>query len=111
MGARQHLHQSPISVLAVPGRDALRDNRAARVGTDVNHLRAGVGLLVVVHRRHGVELADRALAPQYAARVLPGDRRARLDLGPGDVRVAATALAALRDEVVDPAHAMRITRA
>ena len=77
---------------------------------DVDHLGAGVGLLVVVDGRDRVELADRALAAQHAARILPGDGRAGLHLGPGDVRVAAAALAALGDEVVDAAAALLIAR-
>ena len=60
-----------------------------RVATDVDHLRAGVGLLVVGGDRHRVELADRVVALEDHARVLPGDRRAGLDLGPGDLRPGA----------------------
>ena len=60
--ARQHLHEAAIAVLAVTGGDALRDDRAARVAADVDHLRAGVGLLVIVRDRDGVELADRVVA-------------------------------------------------
>ena len=39
-------------------------------------------------------------------RVLPGDRRAGLDLGPGDLRARPVALAALGDEVEDAALAV-----
>ena len=77
---------------------------------DVDHLRAGVGLLAVVGERHRVELADRVVALEDAARVLPGDRRARLDLGPGDLRAPAEAAAALGDEVVDAALAVLVAR-
>ena len=90
------------------GGDALRDDGAAAAATDVDHLRAGVGLLVVVRERHRVELADRVRTGQHAARVLPGDRRAGLDLRPADARVVAAALAALGDEVVDPATALLV---
>ena len=82
-------HQAAVGVLAVAGGDALRDDRAAGVLPDVDHLRAGVGLLPVVGRRHRVELADRVVALQDAAGILPGDRRAGLDLRPGDLRAAA----------------------
>ena len=84
-----NLHQAAIGVLAVAGRDALRDDRALGVLPDVDHLRAGVGLLALLVSRHRVELADRVIALQDAARVLPGDRRAGLDLRPGDLRVHA----------------------
>src|SRR5579863_23222 len=82
--ARQDLHETAVGVLAVSGRDSFRDDRAARVAADVNHLGARVGLLMMVDRGHRVELADRALAAQHAARILPGDGGARLDLRPGD---------------------------
>ena len=104
------LHQPAIGVLAVTGRDALGDDRAARIGADVDHLGAGVGLLVVVGGGHRIELADRVLAAQHAARVFPGDRRAGLDLGPGNARIAAAAFAALGDEVVDAAAPLRVAR-
>ena len=84
-------HQAAVGVLAVAGGDALRDDRAARVLADVDHLRAGVGLLAVVGERDRVELADRVVALQDAARVLPGDRRAGLDLRPRDLRALAAA--------------------
>src|SRR5205823_5807815 len=84
-GDVQDLDEPAVGVLAVTGRDPLGDDGAARVRADVDHLGAGIGLLVVVDRRHRIELADRARAAQHAARVLPGDRRAGLDLGPGDV--------------------------
>jgi hypothetical protein len=54
---------------------------------DVDHLGAGVGLLVIVGQRHRVELAHRVVAQQDAARVFPGDRRAGLHLRPGNLRV------------------------
>src|SRR5207253_9595913 len=93
-GPRQHLHEAAVGIVAVAGGDALRDDRAPRVRPDVDHLGAGVGLLVVVHERHRVELADRVVALEDYARVLPGDGRARLHLPPRDPRVAADALAA-----------------
>ena len=75
---------------------------------EMDHLRAGVGLLHVVGRRDRVELADRVVALQDAARILPGDRRAGLDLRPGDLRVDADAVAALGHEVVDAALAVLV---
>src|SRR5580658_9237384 len=110
MRARQDFHQAAVGVLTVTGGDALRDDRAAGVRADVDHLRARVGLLVIVDGRDRVELADRVLAPQDAARILPGDRGSRLDLSPGDVRVTAAALTALGDEVVDAADALSVSR-
>ncbi len=94
----------------MPGGDPLGDDRGLRVLADVDHLRAGVGLLAVVRDGHRVELADRVVALQDAARVLPGDRRAGLDLGPGDLGAAAAAGAALGHEVVDAALAVLVAR-
>src|SRR6202008_2433644 len=93
--ARQHLHQAAIAVLAVTGGNPFRDDRAAGVAADVDHLRAGVRLLVVVRDRDGVELAHRVVTRENAARILPGDRGAGLDLGPADARVRAATFAAL----------------
>src|SRR5207248_3841368 len=70
---------------------------------DVDHFRAGVGLLPVVGHGHGIELADRVVALEDTAGILPGDRGAGLHLGPGDLGAPAAAGAALGHEVVDPA--------
>jgi hypothetical protein len=101
-------HQAAVAVVGMPGRDALADDRAAGVFPEVDHLGAGVGLLFVVGQRHRVELADRVVAEQHAGRILPGDRRAGLDLGPGNLRIAALAQPALGDEVVDAADAVLV---
>ena len=103
-----HFHLAAIAVLAAPGADALADDGAAGVLADVNHLRAGVGLLAVVRQRDGVEFALRIVAEQNAARIFPGDGGAGLDLRPGNLRVRAFAEAALGDEVVDAALAVLV---
>src|SRR6185436_6681495 len=97
-----------VGVLPVPGRDALRDDGAGGVAPDVDHLGAGVGLLVLVGHGHAVELAHGAVALQDAARVLPGDRGAGLDLGPADLAALAQAAAALGDEVVHATDAVLV---
>src|SRR3989442_5182653 len=109
-GALVNLHAAAVRVAAVSGGDAFRDDRAAGVLPDVEHLRAGVGLLIVVDERDGVELAHRIVALEDAARILPGDRGAGLDLRPRDLRVRAERLPALRDEVVDAAFAVLVPR-
>jgi len=55
-----------------------------------------------------IKFAARIVAAQDAARILPGDRRAGLDLGPGNLRIVAAAIAALGDEIVDAALAFGI---
>src|SRR6266851_8346633 len=102
------LHEAAVGVLAVAGGNALGHDRGARVLPDVDHLGAGVRLLMVVGDGHRVELADGVVALQDAARVLPGDGGARLHLRPGDLRALALALPALGHEVVDAALAVLV---
>src|SRR5215467_4380396 len=84
-GTLHDLHLASIGVLPVASRDALGNDSAARVLADVNHLRAGVGLLAVVGESNRIEFAHRVLALQDAARILPGDRRTGLHLRPGNL--------------------------
>src|ERR1700733_9612 len=74
----------------------------------MNHLRAGVGLLIVVGECDGIEFADGIFALQDAAGILPGNGRAGLDLSPGDFGILATAGSALGDEIVDSALAVLV---
>src|SRR5207302_5210764 len=69
-----------------------------------------IDLLAAVGDRDRVELAARMIAAQDAARIFPGDRRAGLDLGPGDLGMATAAVAALGDEVEDAAAPFRVAR-
>src|ERR1700760_3543187 len=101
-------HKTAIGVLRFARRNALRDDPARRVLAEVQHLGAAVDLLIAVRDRDRVELAARIIAAQDAARILPGDGGAGLDLGPGDLRVPAAAVAALGDEVEDAALAVGI---
>src|SRR5439155_8963340 len=70
----------------------------------------GVSLLAVVGDRDGIELADRVVTLQDAARIFPGDRRTGLDLGPRDLGAGTTAGAALGHEIVDAALALGVAR-
>lgn len=70
---RLHLHQPPIRVAAAPGRDALADDAAARVFTDVDHLGAGVGLLAVVGEGNGVKFSHAVVALEDDRWVFPRD--------------------------------------
>jgi hypothetical protein len=83
---------------------------AARVLAHMNHLGAGVGLLVVIGERNRIELADRVVAAQYTARIFPRDRRSGFNLRPRDSGIDAFAQAALRDKVVNTADTVRVAR-
>ena len=106
----EHLHLAAIGVLTALGRNALGDDGAAGVFADVVHLGAGVGLLPLGRDGHRVKFADRMIALQDAARVLPSDGRAGLDLGPRNFGAVAATRAALGDEVVNPAFAVFVAR-
>src|SRR5208337_5375363 len=94
-------HLAAIGVLRLARRHALGDDPARRVAPEVDHLGAAVDLLAAIRDGDRVELAAGGLAAQNAGRIFPGDRRTGLDLGLGDLRARAAAIAALGDEVVD----------
>src|SRR6267142_5734965 len=100
--------QAAIGVLRNAGRDALGNDPARGVLAEMQHLGAGIDLLVAVRNRDRVKLAARIVAAQDAAWIFPGDRRPGFDLGPGDLGIVAAAVAALGDEIVDAALAFRI---
>jgi len=74
----------------------------------VDHLGAGVGLLVIVGDCDRVELAHRILAVEDAGGVFPRHRGAGFDLRPADLRAVPLTQRALGDEVVDPALALGV---
>ena len=104
LGRLHDLHLAAIRILPMAGGDPFRHDRRARVLSDVNHLRAGVGLLIVVRQRDRIELTDRVVALQNAARIFPCDRRSGLHLRPRNLRIRER-LAALGHEVEDAAFA------
>ncbi len=102
--------QPAIGVVTLARADAFGDDGRAAALAVVDHLGPGVGLLVVVGHRDRVELADRILAVEHAARVLPGHRRAGLDLGPRNLTARALTQPALGHEIVDAALALGVAR-
>src|SRR5262249_13936352 len=107
-GPRQNLHLAAIAVVAAAGGDSFRHDGAARVATEVHHLGPGIGLLATIHHGDGVELADGVVALENHARILPGDGRSGLHLGPGNLAIRTGALSPLGDEIVDPAFAFGV---
>src|SRR3989440_726102 len=71
--ARENLDESAVGVVRAARGDSLRDDCRARVLPDVNHLRAGVGLLRVVRQSDRVECEYSSVALKDARRVLPSD--------------------------------------
>jgi len=108
VGSRGDMHQAAVTVLAVPGRDALADDAAAGILPDMDHLGPGVRLLPVAGHGHGIEFGRGMIPLENGGRVLPGDGRPRLDLRPAEVAALAAADAALGDEVQDAAAPLRI---
>src|ERR1700694_4004234 len=101
-------NESAIGVLRNAGGDALGYDPAGGVLPQVNHLGAGIALLVTIRNRDRIEFTARIVAAQDAARIFPGDRRAGLDLCPGNLRIVAAAIATFGDEIVDAALALGI---
>ena len=75
---------------------------------EMDHLGAGIDLLMAVGDGDRIEFAARIVAAQDAGRIFPGDGRAGLDLRPGNLRARAAAIAALGDEIVDAALALGV---
>ena len=108
VGIRRGTHQSAVAVLRMAGGDAFRDDGGTGVLAHVDHLRAGVGLLIVVGDGDAVELGLRVVTTQDAGGVFPRDGRARLHLRPRQLGVDAAQVAALGDEVQHAALAVLV---
>ena len=74
----------------------------------MDHLGAGVGLLVIVGDRDRIKFADAVVAVEHAARIFPGDCRAGFDLRPRHLAALALAQCALGHEIIDAAEALGI---
>ncbi len=57
-GLRHDTDQPAVRLLCLAGRNTFRDDRRARVASDMNHFGSGVGLLQVVRYSDGIKLAD-----------------------------------------------------
>src|SRR5208337_5019235 len=77
---------------------------------EMHHLRAAIHLLATVRDGDGIELAPAAVAAQDAARIFPGDGRTGFHLRPGNLGIAAPAIAPLRYEIIDAAFAFLVAR-
>src|SRR6202012_2967320 len=100
--------EAAVGIGGMAGGNALGEDPRPRVASKVDHLGAGVGLLMIVGDGDGIELAAGVVAAQDARGILPGDGRTGLDLGPGNLGAVAAAVGALGDEVVDAATALGV---
>lgn len=62
-------HQTAVRVLAPSGGDTLADDSAAGILSEMNHLRTGICLLVIIGYRHAVKLCRRVIARKDAGRI------------------------------------------
>src|SRR6188474_385875 len=67
----------------------------------MDHLGARVDLLETVGYRDRIKFAARIITAKDAAWIFPGDGRAGLDLGPGNLGVAAAAVTALGHKIIN----------
>src|SRR5215831_16088399 len=101
-------HQTAIGVIGMTGRDSFGDDPAGGVLAQMQHLGAGIDLLISIGDGYRIEFAARIVATQDAARIFPGDCRSGLELSPGDLGVLAATIASLGDEIVDAAPAFGV---
>ena len=74
----------------------------------MDHLGAGVGLLIIVGDGNRVKLSNAVFAVEDAARIFPCHRASGFHLSPAHLAVAALAQRPLRDEIVDAALALGV---
>ena len=82
LGVNAHLDESAVRVLAMSGRDTFGDDTRTGVLADMDHLRAGISLLVVIGERYRVELRRGVVSAKDTRRVFPCDRGSVEDLSP-----------------------------
>src|SRR5579884_1407955 len=88
--------------------NALGDDAARRILPEMQHLGAGIDLLMAIRDGDRVEFTTRVIATQDAAWIFPSDSGAGLELSPGNLGVLATAVAALGHEVINSAATFRV---
>ena len=76
----------------------------------MDHLGAGISLLVMVGHRYAVKLGGRVIASQDARGVFPGDGTTGLHLCPAEFALLALAETTFRYEVIDTAASLLIAR-
>ena len=104
------LHKTPVAVLALSCRNTLAHNTAAGILSNMNHLGAGISLLVVVGNRYRIELAYRVVTLKDGTRIFPCNCRTCLNLRPKKLAVGTFADTAFGNKVVDTSFALLVSR-
>ena len=102
--------KAAIGVVAVPCADTLADDGRAAALAIVDHLGAGVGLLIIVGDGNRVKLSNAVFAVEDAARIFPRHCAARFDLRPAHLAVPALTQSALGHEVIYATFAFGVAR-
>ena len=110
LGLGVHADQPTIGVLGMARADPLGHDARAGILAQMNHLGAGIGLLIVVGDGDGIEFALAVIAAQDAGRVFPRHGRAGFHLRPHHLGPIAPAIGALGHKIIDPALAVLIAR-
>src|SRR5262245_44996552 len=109
-GAAMRGDEPAIGVVGESGCNALGDDPAGRVLAEMQHLGAGIDLLMPVGDCDRVELTARIVAAQNAAWIFPSDGGSGLDLSPGNLRARAAAVAALGNKIEDADTTLSVAR-
>ena len=65
---------------------------------------------MIIRNGDGIEFTLTSVAFQNTGRIFPRDRRTRFHLGPGNFRIVAAAIGALRHKIEDTALAVFVAR-
>ena len=108
--ARIHPDEASITVFAMAGGDSLADDAALGSSADVDHLRSGVCLLVIICHGHRIELRGGIVTLEDCRGIFPSDGGACLDLGPAQMCPTTLAYSSLSHKVKNTAPALRVAR-
>lgn len=109
-GIGRNPDQTAVCLIGASGGNPFGNNFGAGVLADVNHLGAGVGLLVIVGQGNGIKFASRIVSLQNARRIFPGNRRTGFNLCPGNFGVISAAGRPLGHKIINSAFAVLVSR-
>src|SRR5574344_797585 len=89
--------------------DTFADNGTSGVLTEMNHLRTGIGLLIIVCYGNRVEFGRRIVAGKNTGWIFPSDSRTGFDLRPRQFTILSLAVSTFCYEIVDTTFSLGIT--